>query len=54
VTIGDGAGTSTPEPVTITIPNKLKMCAFGPNVIVPKAGAFLVLWLGESLGACGP
>jgi endo-1,4-beta-xylanase len=52
VTVGDGAGTSAPEPVTIVIPNKLKMCAFGHDVIVPKAGAYLVLWLGGSLGAC--
>jgi hypothetical protein len=52
VTVGDGAGTSAPEPVTIVIPHRLKMCAFGHDVVVPKAGAYLVLWLGGSLGTC--
>jgi hypothetical protein len=50
--VADGAGTSTAEAVTIAIPNKLRMCALGHNVVVPKAGAFLVLWLGGSLGSC--
>jgi endo-1,4-beta-xylanase len=52
VTVGDGAGTSAPEPVTIVIPNKLKMCVRGHDVVVPKVGAYLVLWLGGSLGVC--
>jgi len=52
VSVGDGAGTSAPETVTIPIANKLKMCAFEHDVVVPKAGAWLVLALGGSLGRC--
>jgi endo-1,4-beta-xylanase len=52
VTVGDGAGTSAPEAVTIVIPSKLKMCVRAHDVTVPKVGAYLVLWLGGSLGSC--
>jgi endo-1,4-beta-xylanase len=54
VTVGDGAGTSAPAAVTITIPNKLRMCAFGHNLLVPRAGASLVILVGGTLGRCTP
>jgi hypothetical protein len=52
LTVGDGAGTSTPEAVTILIPRKVKMCVAHHDVIVPKEGAWLVLAFGGALGKC--
>jgi endo-1,4-beta-xylanase len=52
VTVGDGAGTSTPAAVTVAIPKKLKMCLFEHTVIVPKEAAPAVLLFGGSLGRC--
>jgi endo-1,4-beta-xylanase len=52
VSVGDGAGTSAPEPVSITIANKLKMCVHGRDLVVPKAGAWVLLLVGGSLGTC--
>jgi hypothetical protein len=54
VTVSDGANTSVSRPVTVPIPNKVKMCQWGHNVIVPKSGAPLLLWLGGTLGKCRP
>ncbi len=50
--VSDGSNTSPPEAITIVIPNKVKMCELGHNVVVPKAAAWLLLWLGGSLGTC--
>ncbi len=54
VTVGDGANTSAPQAVTVPIPNKVKICEFGHDLVVPKAGAPLLLWLGGTLGKCRP
>jgi endo-1,4-beta-xylanase len=54
ITVSDGANTSAAQSVTVPIPNKVKMCQWGHNVIVPKAGAPLLLWLGGTLGTCRP
>jgi endo-1,4-beta-xylanase len=53
-TVSDGADSSAPQAVTVTIPNKVKMCQWGHDVVVPKLGAPLLLWLGGSLGTCTP
>jgi endo-1,4-beta-xylanase len=50
--VSDGTNTSAPQALTVTIPNKVKMCELGHNVVVPKAAAWLLLWLGGSLGTC--
>jgi hypothetical protein len=50
--VSDGVNTSAPQAITITIPNKVKMCELGHNVVVPKAAAWVLLWLGGSLGTC--
>jgi endo-1,4-beta-xylanase len=55
MTVGDGKFTSAPQPVSISIPSRLKMCLL--NVLkldVPKATAPLVIRLGGELGACRP
>jgi endo-1,4-beta-xylanase len=52
LTVGDGAGTSTAEAVTIVIPNKVKMCVSHHSVVVPKVAAWLVLAFGGELGTC--
>jgi endo-1,4-beta-xylanase len=54
VTVSDGVNTSAAQSITVPIPNKVKMCKLGHNVVVPKAAAPLVLWLGGSLGRCSP
>jgi endo-1,4-beta-xylanase len=54
VTVSDGANTSAAQSVVVPIPNKVKMCQWGHDVVVPKAGAPLLLWLGGTLGTCRP
>lgn len=54
LTVSDGANTSAPQTVTVTIPNRVHTCLFGfVDVTVPKADAKLLLLLGASLGSCG-
>lgn len=54
LTVGDGVNTSAAQALSVPIPDKLKMCQWGHDVVVPKAGAKLLLWLGGSLGKCRP
>jgi hypothetical protein len=54
LTGGDGANTSAAQALSVPIPSKVKMCQWGHDVVVPKAGATLLLWLGGSLGKCRP
>jgi endo-1,4-beta-xylanase len=54
LTVGDGVNTSAAQALSVPIPNKVKMCQWGHDVVVPKAGATLLLWLGGSLGKCRP
>ncbi|HEV7715574.1 MAG TPA: cadherin domain-containing protein, partial [Steroidobacteraceae bacterium] len=50
--VSDGANASAVATITVPIPNKLKMCELGHNIVVPKIGAPLLLWLGGSVGTC--
>ena len=51
-TVGDGANTSEPAPITVTIPEQLDMCLLVVDVKVPKKLAPLLLQLGASIGSC--
>jgi endo-1,4-beta-xylanase len=48
----DGANTSAAQNVSVPIPNSLKMCQWGFDIVVPKLAAPLLLHLGGSLGTC--
>ena len=48
----DGANTSEPQSVTITIPSRVQTCLYGLDVTVPKRATPAVLLLGGTLGSC--
>jgi endo-1,4-beta-xylanase len=50
--VSDGANASAPQALTVPIPHKVKVCQWGHDLVVPKAGVPLLLWLGGSLGTC--
>jgi endo-1,4-beta-xylanase len=50
--VGDGANTSAAQTVAVPIPNHLRMCQWGFEIVVPKLAAPLLLRLGGSLGPC--
>lgn len=52
--VSDGANTSEPQSVTLTIPNQVQVCLLVVEVKVPKSLASLALKLGGSLGDCRP
>jgi endo-1,4-beta-xylanase len=52
LTVSDGANTSAAQNVSVPIPNNLRMCQWGFDVVVPKLAATLLLRLGGSLGTC--
>ncbi len=53
VTVSDGATTSAPQTLSITIPNRVHTCLLGfVDVTVPKDDAKILLLLGASLGSC--
>lgn len=54
LTVSDGASASASQAVTITIPNKVKVCFRGHDLVVPKLTAPLFLRLGGCLGTCSP
>lgn len=48
----DGANTSAQQTVTITIPNRVKVCLYGFDVTTAKAATGVLLLLGGTLGSC--
>lgn len=52
-TVSDAANTSALQSLTVSIPDKVKMCLLLVDVRVPKMTAPTLLRLGASMGSCG-
>jgi endo-1,4-beta-xylanase len=52
VNVTDGLNTSAPQPLTVSIPDKVRMCLLVVDVRVPKKIAPTLLRLGATLGSC--
>jgi hypothetical protein len=53
VTVNDGANTSTTQTITITVPDRIKMCHNGNTITVSKWAALAHAVHGDCVGACG-
>ncbi|OQP54274.1 hypothetical protein A4H97_22555 [Niastella yeongjuensis] len=53
-TVGDGVFTSQPQTVTVTIPDKLKICHNGNGITTSKLAALAHIRHGDCIGACAP
>lgn len=53
VTASDGVNTSAPQTVTITVPDRIKMCHNGREITVSKFAALAHALHGDCVGACG-
>ncbi|MBN8877733.1 MAG: cadherin domain-containing protein [Sphingobacteriales bacterium] len=54
ITVSDGVYTSAILTVTVTIPDKIKICHNGEQISVSKYAALAHIRHGDCIGACGP
>jgi endo-1,4-beta-xylanase len=52
VTVSDGGNTSAVETLIVTIPDSIRLCHLGKQLVVPKAEAMRYLRRGACLGTC--
>ncbi|MEO5562181.1 MAG: T9SS type A sorting domain-containing protein [Chitinophagaceae bacterium] len=54
ITVGDGANTSAIQTMTVTIPDRIKICHNGHEQTVSKFAAIAHIRHGDCIGSCGP
>jgi hypothetical protein len=52
VKVSDGANTSAVQTLTVTIPDSIRLCHQGKQLVVPKSQAMSYLRKGACLGTC--